>query len=269
MIAKRFDELRSKGEKALVLFVTAGDPGIEDLPAILEALQEGGADLIEIGLPFSDPIADGPVIQASSFRALQRGVSVQKILDATTQANVTIPLIYMTYMNPVRQFGISRFCQSAKNSGVSGMIVSDLIPDEAEDWKAIAHGAGLDTIFLAAPTSTDERLDLIAGSASGFVYVVSRTGVTGDRPATADEIEAINLKTSDVIVRLRKRTDKPLLVGFGIKEPDDVARYCAYAEGVIVGSALVKRLAASWDGGAGREEIVGWVSSLKGATRVS
>ena len=259
-LSRKFDDLRARGEKALVLFVTAGDPPLSELPAVLEALVEGGADVIEIGIPFSDPFGEGTTIQASSQRALDTGANPKAILQAIAQARPFVPTVTMGYYNPVLRYGLDRFAQESASSGVSGTIVSDLVPDEADAWCAASQGVGIDTIFLVAPTSTDERIRDVAARSTGFVYVVSRTGVTGAE-------NAIPMDVQDLVMRVRSLTDQPICVGFGVSTPDHVRRVCGVADGAVVGSALVKKLHEEWNSGAGRAAIVEFVRSLKEATR--
>lgn len=243
----------------MVLYVTAGDPDILELPEILSALVEGGADVIEVGLPFSDPIADGPVIQAASQRALDRGVSTSAVFEALAD-RPDVPIVLMGYMNPILRRGYDRFAGEAVSAGGDGVIVCDLTPDEAQPWTSAARAAGLDTVFLTAPTSTDERLDLVCRSASGFVYAVSRTGVTGASESGWDEAEAL-------VGRLRSRTALPVCVGFGISTPADVRAVATFADGAIIGSWLVDFLSREWDGGRGRTKVVEAVRALKDAAR--
>jgi tryptophan synthase alpha chain len=257
---QRFTDLRSRGEKALVLFVTAGDPELGELPAILQALEEGGADVVEVGIPFSDPIADGPTIQASSQRALDRGVRPQDALRALSEVRLGIPVVAMGYYNPLLRVGLDRFAAHLAQAGCSGTIVSDLSPEEAEPWLAASRSAGLENIFLVAPTSTDERLDLVCGLAAGFVYAVSKTGVTGAGQEVSSDVPAL-------VGRVKERTAVPVCVGFGISTPDHVREVCRVADGAVVGSALVDLLAREWHGGRGRGAIVQWVRKLKEATR--
>ena len=259
-LASRFTDLRQKGEKALVTFVTAGDPPLEDLPVIVAALQEGGADVIEVGVPFSDPIADGPTIQAAGQRALDAGTTPRAVLEAVGRCRLQVPVVLMGYYNPVLRFGLRSFAEAARDAGVAGNIVSDLTPEEADPWIAASKACGLATVFLAAPTSTDERLDAVASRSTGFVYAVSRTGVTGASAALSPD--AVGL-----VARLRARTESPVCVGFGISEPDHVRAVCEVADGAVVGSRLVSLLHEEWDGGAGRARVVEWVAALKAATK--
>ncbi|MCH8979463.1 MAG: tryptophan synthase subunit alpha [Armatimonadetes bacterium] len=258
-IGDRFAELRGKGEKALVLFVTAGDPSLDALPEIMDALAEGGADIIEVGIPFSDPIADGPTIQASSQRALDRGATPAGALDAIAGFDKT-PLVLMGYYNPVLRAGLDESADAAQAAGVCATIVSDLTPEEADDWISASLAHGLDNIFLAAPTSTDERLDIVCSKASGFVYAVSRTGVTGAGSEVPPEV-------SDLVTRIKARTELPVCAGFGISTPDHVRMVCEVADGAVIGSWLVDKLANEWNNSAGRDALVDAIRALKDATR--
>jgi tryptophan synthase alpha chain len=242
----------------LVAFVTAGDPSLDDLPSIVSAIVEGGADVVEIGLPFSDPIADGPVIQASSQRALDRGVTTPDIIEAISRIDVPAPLVVMGYTNTAMQFGFDEFAAEARRAGVSGVILSDLIPEESEDWIAAAKAAHLDLVFLAAPTSTDERLRRIAAAASGFIYCVSRTGVTGSEIGDY-------ARTREFVARMRNFTELPLCVGFGISTPEQVRSVLEIADGAVVGSYLVDLIAREWQRRSGREMLVSCVRQLKAA----
>ena len=258
-IAEKFAELRARGERALVLFATAGDPSLEDLPGVLDALQEGGADLIEVGIPFSDPIADGPIIQASSQRALDRGVTPAKVFEVLGRADVSVPVVVMGYYNTLLRLGLATSAKELHRAGVSGAIVTDLTPEEADDWIAASRASGLDNIFLAAPTSTDARLDEVCRRASGFVYAVSRTGVTGSAVSVPPEVRRL-------VERVKARTDLPVCVGFGISKPEHVRMVCEVADGAVIGSWLVDFLAKEWDGGMGRQTLVDAVRELKAAT---
>lgn len=260
MIADTFSKLREKNEKALVAYVTAGDPALDQLPAILEALQEGGANLIEIGLPFSDPIADGPTIQASTQRALDRGVTPGAVLEALKNFQPAAPILLMGYYNPLLRIGLPTFAEKAKAAHISGTIISDLTPEESDAWIEASRANNLDNVFLAAPTSTDARLDIVCGRTTGFVYAVSRTGVTGAGSEVPPEVAGL-------VSRIKNRTDLPVCVGFGISRPEHVRMVCQVADGAIVGSFLVNKLAEEWNGGAGRNEFIQAVRELKNATR--
>lgn len=259
-ITEKFNLLKSRGEKALVLFVTAGDPDLESLPEIMEELQNAGADIIEIGLPFSDPIADGPTIQASSQRALDRGVNLNGVLSAVANAKTTIPLVMMGYYNSVLRIGLDEFVSRAKNVGFSGTIMCDLIGEEGRDWITASKKGSLDTIFLAAPTSTDDRLKSVCDASSGFVYAVSRTGVTGTTGSMSAD-------AGGIVSRLRTHTNLPICVGFGISQPDQVREVCQTADGAVVGSWLVNALATGWHDSTQRNQILSHIRALKAATR--
>ena len=230
-----FAELRGRGERALVAYLTAGDPSLADTRRLVGEAAARGADIVELGVPFSDPIADGPIIQRAAMRALQRGTSVARVLEtvATVRAETAVPLVLLTYYNPVLAFGLKAFSRTAADAGVDGVIVADLPPEEADPLAAEAEAAGLDLVHLVAPTSTPERVRLIARRSRGFVYVVSLTGVTGERRELPRDLEA-------QITTLRRVTAKPVCVGFGIGHPDQVAAVGRLADGVIVGSAIVR-----------------------------
>lgn len=256
----RFETLRARGEKALILFFTAGDQPLAELPAIVDALAEGGADAVEIGIPFSDPFGEGPTIQASSQRALDNGATPRAILDAVGAITADVPVVTMGYYNPVLRFGLKEFAAASAAAGASGTIVSDLVPDEADEWGTASAAAGIDTIFLVAPTSTDQRIEDVARRTTGFVYAVSRTGVTGAENQVPPEVRTL-------VERIKGKTEKPVCVGFGISKPEDVRMVCEVADGAVVGSFLVNLLHQKWNGGAGRDEIVAAVRELKEATK--
>ncbi|RYG48468.1 tryptophan synthase subunit alpha, partial [bacterium] len=197
-LSARFDDLRLRGEKALVVFLTAGDQPLDQLPEILRALAEGGADVIEVGIPFSDPFGEGPTIQASSQRALEHGATPAAILQAMSQAGTDVPLVTMGYYNTVLRVGLDRFARMARGAGSSGTIISDLVPDEAGNWREASANEGLETIFLVAPTSTQRRIDQVAEGSTGFIYVVSRTGVTGAESEVPSDI-------ADLVGRVKAR----------------------------------------------------------------
>jgi len=255
----RFQSLRTRGEKALVLFFTAGDQPIEQLPLIIEALVEGGADVIEVGIPFSDPFGEGPTIQASSQRALDNGASAKSILAGISLVKSDAPIVTMGYYNPILRFGLTEFANASRDAGISGTIVSDLVPDEADDWGAASAAAGIDTIFLVAPTSTEQRISEVAERTTGFVYAVSRTGVTGAESQVPPDVRKL-------VERVKAKTDKPVCVGFGVSSPEHVRMVCEVADGAVVGSFLVNLLHKKWDNGNGRAEIVAAVRALKDAT---
>lgn len=234
-ISRLFERLRAQGRPALIGYLTAGDPCLERTPCLVAALERGGVDLIELGVPFSDPIADGPVIQRASERALLAGASLRKILGvaAEIRRHSDVPLLLFSYLNPVLRYGIEAAARDAAEAGVDGFLLTDLSVEEAAPYVALLRGRGLDTVFLAAPTSTAERLELVARHSSGFVYLVSRTGVTGERESLSEAI-------GPLVAAMRRVTDLPLAVGFGISRPDQVAAVARLADGVVVGSAFVK-----------------------------
>jgi tryptophan synthase alpha chain len=236
-IAKVFQKLKAQGEGALIGYVTAGDPEPEFTPRIAEALVKGGVDIIELGVPFSDPIADGPTIQAASVRALQAGTTPKMVLGIAGEIKrkCGVPVVILTYFNPVFRMGLENFFRMAKNFGVDGVVVPDLPVEEAEAYRQAAKSFGVDTIFLAAPSTSNERLQRIVECTSGFLYVVSHFGVTGAR-------EALENSTVQLIQRFLPHTagKVPLAVGFGVSKPEHAKRIIGSgAEGVIVGSAFV------------------------------
>ena len=238
-IAERFAELKRRGEVALIPYLTAGDPDLETTAQALLALDASGADLIELGIPYSGPLADGPVIQAAATRALGRGTTLEAILAMLSRigSRMTAPVVLFTYYNPVLALGVERFLDRARAAGASGLVVPDLPLEEGEFLQAAARERNLDVIWLVAPTSPPERAVRIAAAASGFVYLVSTTGVTGVRARLAEGVR-------DSLARLRGLTELPLAVGFGIGTPEQARQVAEWgADGVVVGSALVKLLA--------------------------
>jgi len=230
-----FARLRAAGRPALVPFITAGDPDIKTTRKLVLELEKRGADLVELGVPFSDPLADGPTIQASSKRALDNGIQIKAILQLvkSLRKETQIPLVLMSYYNPIYQYGLEKFSKDAAMAMVDGVIISDLPPEEAVDWRKAAAGVGLDTIFLVAPTSTEERIKTIIASSSGFIYYVSVTGITGARTSLPPGILS-SLK------RIKQKTKKPVVVGFGISTPEQVHRLSQWTDGIIIGSALIQ-----------------------------
>jgi tryptophan synthase alpha chain len=234
-IGRLFERLRREGRPALIAYLTAGDPSPDRTPALVAALERGGADLIELGVPFSDPIADGPVIQRGSDRALKAGTTVSTVLDiaAKIRRQSEIPLLLFTYMNPILRYGLEKLARDAVAHGIDGCLLTDLSVEEAEPYVQAMRQAGLDTVFLAAPTSTQRRMELVANYSTGFVYLVSRTGVTGERATVSDAV-------GPLVSAMRKVTDLPLAVGFGISTADQVRQVGAIADGVAVGTAVVR-----------------------------
>ena len=242
-IAKRFSELKSEKRAGMVTFITANDPDLETSQALLNALPESGADLIELGMPFSDPMADGPAIQLASQRSLAAGGCMDHTLQMVESFRVTdtkTPVILMGYFNPIYIYGTERFARKAKESGVDGIIVVDLPPEEDHEFTAPANDAGLDLIRLVTPTTNEDRLDTILDGAGGFIYYVSITGITGTDSADLSQLEPR-------IEKLRQKTDLPIATGFGIKTPDDVKAMSRISDAVVVGSSIVNTIAETED----------------------
>lgn len=261
-LSERLAQCRAANEKALVCYVMAGDPNPSATREIVRALDRAGVDAIELGVPFSDPLADGPSIQAAAHRALSAGMTVRATLELVRDIRKvsSTPLVLMTYYNPVLRYGLEAFARDAHAAGADGTILVDLTPEESEEWIGHARREGLDTIFLVAPTSTPARVRAVAEVSTGFVYCVSRTGVTG----TQHEADA---GLAALIAEVRKATDTPALVGFGISRQEHVRRMGALADGVIVGSALVDVIAAA-DGTADvPARVEALATALKAATK--
>lgn len=259
-----FQGLRSRGEKGLVVYLTAGDPSLEDTGRILAAVERGGADVIELGVPFSDPLADGPVIQRASERALRAGTSLKKILEHLPRwrEQVKSPIVLFTYYNPILRYGLRGFAADSRHAGADGALAVDLTPEEADVYLAAMREENLDTVFLGAPTSTDERLARVAALSTGFFYLISRTGVTGERT----EIAA---SAGPLISRARKATHLPLAVGFGISRPAHVRQVQSLAEAAVVGSAVVHAIEERYSTGgpAAIETFIRWLKTGEGETR--
>jgi tryptophan synthase alpha chain len=236
-IARRFAVLREKGEMGLVAFLTAGDPSLAVSESLALVLAEAGVDVIELGVPFSDPLADGPVIQRSSERALRAGTTLSGVLElaAAIRRKSEVSLVLFSYYNPVLQMGLDRFAERAAAAGVDGVLITDMTPEESGDYRRAVRARGLDTIFLAAPTSPDERLRRIAEVSSGFLYVISRTGVTGTKDSLPEDLPAL-------MRRVRSATLLPLAIGFGISLPGQVSILGGLADAAVVGSALVQEV---------------------------
>lgn len=245
-----------------MIYLTVGDPTTEHSLIAAQALIDGGADVIELGIPFSDPLADGPTIQAASHRALSSGVSPADVLAmaSTLRQRAETPMIAFTYANPLYRYGYERFAEDASSSGIDGVLITDLPPDEAGEWSVAASTYGLDTVFLLAPTSTDERVRLVAECGSGFIYCVSRTGVTGTESGLSGEIE-------DLVRRTRTVTTKPVVVGFGISTADDVRRVCGVCDGAVVGSAIVEFIHQRSEQPTFQEDLRAFAAELKKGTR--
>ena len=267
-IAARFLELDSARRGGLVAFITAGDPDLETSQAILNGLPGAGADVIEIGMPFTDPMADGPAIQAAGQRALKAGQTMKKTLAmvaAFREQDEMTPLVLMGYYNPIYHYGVEAFLKDALVAGVDGLIVVDLPPEEDEELCLPSLRAGMNFIRLTTPTTDEDRVPKVLTNTSGFVYYVSITGITGTRSASAAQVK-------DAVAFLKKHTDLPVAVGFGIKTPEQAGKVAAVADAAVVGSALVERIRAKLDGdgkpGSGLvEDVLGFVAELAAGVR--
>ncbi len=239
-IEKTFKKLRKEGRTAFIPYIMAGDPSLARTKKVVRLLEDCGADIIELGVPFSDPLADGPVIQAAAERALKKGVTLTGVLDTVRELRKTteIPIVLMTYFNPVFRYGEEIFPGDARDAGADGIIVPDLPPDEARNLVRFSRESGLDTIFLLAPTSTPPRMRLVAKSSTGFIYYVSITGITGARLA-------LDASQREGIKALRALTKKPVCLGFGVSKPSEAKAVAGFADGVIVGSAIVRKMRES------------------------
>lgn len=257
----RFQQLAATDERALICYLMAGDPSAAGTLEAIRGLVDAGVDGIELGIPFSDPLADGPTIQAAGQRALASGMTTRGVLDLVGQVRTfsDVPLVIMTYANPVFRYGLRGFAHDFAGAGADATIITDLSPEESDEWCALSRETGLGTVFLVAPTSTDERIRWAAGLSTGFVYCVARTGVTG---AAADG----PTEASGLVARVRPATGNPACVGFGIAQPVHVAQVCGYADGAIVGSALVSCIAACSSQDVIRAEVRNLVVPLKQAT---
>ena len=236
-IEAAFSELKRQGRKGFIPFITAGDPDRQTTEELLIELSRAGATVIELGVPFSDPMADGPVIQRASERALKHGINVGDVLGvvANVRRSVETPIILFSYFNPLLQFGLKRLASEASAAGIDGVLVTDLSPEEAGEFESELRANDLDMIFLIAPTSTDERLKLVAQHARGFIYAVSRAGVTGVRTNVSAEAEKL-------VNRMRQFSSLPIAVGFGISTRDQVKDVQRYADAVVIGSAIVSEI---------------------------
>lgn len=268
-ISRRFGGLRASGEMGIVAYITAGDPSLAATLKFVLALAEAGADVIELGVPFSDPLADGPTIQRASERALKSGATLHGILNLVREIRETsqVPLVLFSYYNPIFQMGLAKFAAAASSAGADGVLVTDLTPEEADGYLHIMRSHQLDTIFLCAPTSDDERLEKISAVSSGFLYLISRTGVTGAKDALPDDLPSL-------LRRTRQFTNLPVAVGFGISLPGHVSVLGGLADAAVVGSALVAEIekATAQDVGphaidAAAAALAAKVRSLKEAAR--
>jgi tryptophan synthase alpha chain len=261
-ITQRFAELRRAGELGIIAYITAGDPSLAATEQIVLALAGAGADVIELGVPFSDPLADGPTIQRASERALRAGTTLAGVLDLVKRirAKSEVPLVLFSYFNPVLQMGLEKFAAAASLAGADGVLATDLTPEEAGEYRRALHAHGLDTIFLGAPTSTDARLKLIAEASSGFLYLISRAGVTGARESLPEDLPSL-------VRRTRAVTSLPIAVGFGISQPGHVSVLGGLADAAVVGSALVEEIERAPSADRAAEAVAARVRTLKEAAR--
>src|SRR5271166_437263 len=261
-ISQRFAELCASAEVGIIAYITAGDPTLDATLGYVLALAEAGADVIELGVPFSDPLADGPTIQRASERALKSGTTLAGVLALVRQIRKSsqVPLVLFSYFNPILQMGLEKFAAAAAQAGADGVLVTDLTPEESPDYRRILHAHNLDTIFLAAPTSTDERLRKIAACSSGFLYLISRTGVTGAKDSLPDDLPAL-------LRRARSFTQLPIAVGFGISLPGHVSVLGGLADAAVVGSALVSEIEKAVSPEAAAAALGERVRALKEAAR--
>ena len=258
-LAAAFEQVRAPGHPGLVTYVTAGDPSLEKTAEILQALDRAGVTALEVGVPFSDPLADGPVIQRATERALAAGTTLTGVLDmlATVRSSIAAPIVIFSYANPILRFGFDRFADRAKEAGVDGVLILDLPIEEADDFRGMMARRQIDTIFLLSPTTTDTRIKKAGALGSGFLYAISRLGVTGARDTLADGAE-------DMVARIRKQSALPVALGFGISKPEHVREVGRWADAAVVGSALVNLIAdagGSPDLASRVEEYVRWLKS--------
>jgi tryptophan synthase alpha chain len=256
-IYERFKGLREASELGIVAYITAGDPSLDATLKFVLTLTAAGADVIELGVPFSDPLADGPTIQRASERALKSGTTLAGVLDLASRIRLSsqVPLVLFSYYNPILQMGLEKFASTAEAAGADGVLATDLTPEESQDYRRILGAHHLDTIFLGAPTSTDERLAKIAACSSGFLYLISRTGVTGAKDALPDDLPAL-------LRRARAVTQLPLAVGFGISLPGHVSVLGGLADAAVVGSALVSEIENATKSGASASAVEAAASAL-------
>jgi len=256
-IESKFGDLKSKGGKALIAFITAGDPDLDTTFELVLEMERKGADVVEIGVPFSDPLADGTTIQRASQRALSNKIKLKDILKLVhkLRKNTEIPIVLMSYLNPVYKYGLEEFARMCRKMGVDGVIIPDLVTEEAEEWLRAARTNKLSTIFLAAPTSPLERIKKIASKSTGFLYYVSLTGVTGAR-------DRLNSNVIEALKAIRRITNKPVACGFGISNPQQARKVSKYSDGVIVGSAIIDLIERSKTRKAILRNVGAFVASL-------
>ncbi len=259
-ISRRFRALSEAGELGLVAYVTAGDPTLDATEKIVLAGAAAGADVIELGVPFSDPVADGPTIQRASERSLARGTTLEGVLGVVKRirAKAEVPIVLFSYFNPMLQMGLAKFARAAAEAGADGVLATDLTPEEAGDYRSELAANGLDAIFLVAPTTSDARLGAVAEASSGFLYLISRNGITGAQDALPVDLPAL-------VRRVRKATKLPLAVGFGISQPTHVTVLGGLVDAAVVGSALVAEIEKAGSADAAATAVAAKISALKGA----
>jgi tryptophan synthase alpha chain len=258
-IQRKLQQLKSDGKKAFVAYITLGDPDLESTSQLVLALERAGVDIIELGVPFSDPLADGPVIQRASERALRNGFTLRKGLGLVSELRrkTELPLVLFSYYNPLFSYGFESLARQARTEGVDGFLITDLSVEEAQAPAGILRETGLDTIFLAAPTSTQKRIEAIAHFSSAFIYAVSRTGVTGMQNSVSEEVVPL-------VARIRVHSDLPVVVGFGISHPEQVREIDLHADGVVVGSAIVRCIEKNLGEARLAEKVAEFTCWLKG-----
>jgi tryptophan synthase alpha chain len=256
-LEKKFADLKKLEQKAFIAYITAGDPSLDSTVRLVREFEKAGVDCVELGVPYSDPIADGPVNQEAAMRALRNPIGVRLILNAVREIRRVseVPIIFFAYYNSILSYGLKRFVRDAYESGLDGALLLDLPPEEAGEYKRLMDEKGLSTIFLVSPVTPDDRLKLIASHATGFIYYVSQMGVTGER-------ECIGESIPDMVDRIKKLTSIPVAVGFGISRPEHVMEIAKYADGVIVGSSIVRRIGENGDKPGFEKEIGRFVGEL-------
>jgi tryptophan synthase alpha chain len=261
-IDQRFQDLKAAGKTAFIPYITAGDPTLAQTEQIVYALEEAGADIIEFGVPFSDPIGDGPVNQEAALRALKHDVTLRDVIGLikTIRAKSNVAILIFTYYNPVLAYGLDAFAKDAAEAGADGVLCVDLPPEEADGYKAALDANDLRTVFLLSPTSTDTRIKLIAEKSTGFIYYVSRLGVTGEQKALADDLDK-------AVANIQKHTDTPVAVGFGISNPEQAKAVAGMAQGVVVGSAIVRMIGELGESPETAPKVGAFVKSLVDATK--
>lgn len=261
-LGRRFQELKEKGQKAFIAYLMGGDPDLNTTRLLVKEMEARGVDIVELGIPFSDPIADGVTIQKASQRALKQGVTTAAILDLVQEVrrDSEMPIVFLSYANPLLAYGLEKFAHYAQTAGLDGIIVPDLPPEEAGPFRTHLEAAGIDTIFLLAPTSSQERIELVASEASGFIYYVSLKGVTGARASLEADI-------GEKIKKIKSCTLTPVAVGFGISRPEQAAQVASWADGVIVGSAIVDVMEANQGKSTMVEEVGKFVEKMGKAVK--